>query len=95
MIKYDSLKQAYSGACRRANIQGLRFHDLRHTAATRMIEAGASIVAVSRILGHADLKTTMRYAHPEESLKDAVEYLNTQNLEAFTDKSTDLANLEI
>ncbi len=41
----------------------------------RMIESGASIVAVSKILGHADLKTTMRYAHPEDSLKDAVELL--------------------
>jgi len=40
-----------------------------------MIESGASIVAVSRILGHADLKTTMRYAHPEDSLKVAVEKL--------------------
>ena len=74
--RHDSLKQAYTGACRRAKIKGLRFHDLRHTAATRMIESGASIVAVSRILGHADLKTTMRYAHPEDSLKEAVEFLS-------------------
>ena len=34
-------------------------------------------MAVSKILGHADLKTTMRYAHPENSLKDAVENLST------------------
>ncbi len=40
-----------------------------------MIESGVSIVAVSRILGHADLKTTMRYAHPEDTLKEAVESL--------------------
>lgn len=46
-----------------------------------MIESGVSIVAVSKILGHADLKTTMRYAHPEDSLKGAVEKLGnfTQN----------------
>ncbi|HLE24578.1 MAG TPA: site-specific integrase [Thermodesulfobacteriota bacterium] len=73
--RHDSLKQAFNGALRRAEIKGLRFHDLRHTAATRMIESGASIVAVCRILGHADLKTTMRYAHPEDSLKEAVECL--------------------
>ncbi len=59
-----------------------------------MIESGASIVAVSRILGHADLKTTMRYAHPEDTLKDAVETLTAYNPESFTDKSTDLANME-
>ena len=78
--RHDSLQQAFEGACRRANIKGLRFHDLRHTAATRMIESGASIVAVSSILGHADLKTTMRYAHPEDSLKDAVEKLGNFTL---------------
>lgn len=92
--RHDSLKQSFAGACKRANISGLRFHDLRHTAATRMIESGASIVAVSRILGHADLKTTMRYAHPEDTLKDAVETLTAYNPESFTDKSTDLANME-
>lgn len=92
--RHDSLKQSYTGACRKAKIKGLRFHDLRHTAATRMIESGASIVAVSRILGHADLKTTMRYAHPEDTLKNAVESLATYNPVSFTDISTDLAELE-
>ncbi len=71
------IRTAFKSACKRADIKNLRFHDLRHTSATRMIETGASIVAVSRILGHADLKTTMRYAHPENSLKDAVENLLT------------------
>ena len=59
-----------------AGIKGLRFHDLRHTAATRMIENTGNIVAVSKILGHADIKTTMRYAHPEQSLIEALESLN-------------------
>ncbi len=77
--RHDSLKQAFGGACKRANIEGLRFHDLRHTAATRMVESGVSIVVVSRILGHAELKTTMRYAHPGDSLKDAVENLANFN----------------
>jgi len=77
--RHDSLKQAFIGACKRSSIKGLRFHDLRHTAATRMVESGVSIVVVSRILGHADLKTTMRYAHPEDSLKEAVENLANFN----------------
>lgn len=79
------IKNGFKAACRRAGIQGLRFHDLRHTAATRMVESGASIVAISRILGHSDIKTTMRYTHPEESVKDALETLanfgkNTTNI---------------
>ena len=79
-MRQDSLNRAFNGALNRAKIEGLRFHDLRHTAATRMIESGASIVAVSKILGHADLKTTMRYAHPDDSLKDAVEKLGNFTL---------------
>jgi len=70
-----SLTTCFKNACSRAGIQELRFHDLRHTAATRMIEAGASIVAVSKILGHSTLTMTMRYSHPDNSLKEAVEKL--------------------
>ncbi|MCH7951010.1 MAG: tyrosine-type recombinase/integrase [Candidatus Dadabacteria bacterium] len=73
------LRTAFENACRRANIINLRFHDLRHTAATRMVESGANIVAVSRILGHSTLSMTMRYAHPDASLREAVEKLGNLN----------------
>ncbi len=56
-----------------------------------MIEAGAPIVAVSKILSHSDIKMTMRYAHPENSLVDAVELLCKKNLTSVTDKSTDIS----
>jgi integrase len=69
------IKNGFHAACRRAGIKGLRFHDLRHTAATRMIEGGASIVAVSKALGHSDIRTTMRYTHIEDSVRDAFEIL--------------------
>jgi len=73
--RQDSLNSAFYKALEKANIQGLRFHDLRHTCATRMIENGANIVAVKEILGHSSLDMTMRYAHPGDSVKDAVEKL--------------------
>lgn len=88
----DSLKRCFEGACRRAGIKGLRFHDLRHTAATRMIEAGASIVAVSKILGHSSLATTMRYAHPDDSLRDAVEKLGNFTLNLSQNRSQENFN---
>ncbi len=91
-MRQDSLNRAFEGAKKRAKITGLRFHDLRHTAATRMVEAGASIVAVSKILGHSSLAVTMRYAHPDDSLKDAVEKLAFYN--SVTDKSTDIRGME-
>jgi integrase len=86
----NALKRCFGMACKRAGITGLRFHDLRHTAATRMVEAGANITAISKILGHADLKTTMRYAHPENSLVEAVEMLAKGDFsDSVTDNFTD------
>jgi len=77
----EGVRKSFMSACKKAGIECLRFHDLRHTAATRMIENGANIVAVSRLLGHSDIKMTMRYAHPEDSLKDAVESLTKSETE--------------
>ena len=84
---FNSVKTAFHGACRRARkdpenekdpgIVGVRFHDLRHTAATKMIEAGVNIVTVSKILGHASIEITyQRYCHPSpEDMKSAVDRL--------------------
>jgi integrase len=80
------VKTAFHGACRRAKkdpedekdpgIQGLRFHDLRHTAASRMVAAGIDLVTVSKILGHSSITMTMRYAHPTpENMRLAVHKL--------------------
>ena len=76
----EGVKRSFMSACKKAGILGLRFHDLRHTAATRMVENGANIVAVSKILGHSDIKITMRYAHPDDSLKEAVESLTVDKI---------------
>ena len=70
------VKNSFKTACRNANITGLRFHDLRHCAATRMIQAGVNLVDVSRILGHSSILMTMRYAHSTtKSMREAVEKL--------------------
>ena len=84
-----TVRTAFEAACRRAGLGGLRFHDLRHTAATRMVELGANIVAISKILGHSDIKTTMRYTHPGDSLKDALESLGTVAQNATTIATND------
>lgn len=70
------MKTAFKSACRRAEIKGVRFHDLRHTAASRMVEGGIDLVTVSKILGHASIQMTMRYAHPTpENMRLAVQKL--------------------
>jgi integrase len=83
----SALKRTFGTACKKAGIVGLRFHDLRHTAATRMVENTGNIVAVSKILGHANIKTKMRYAHPDQSLRDALESLNQEFSELDGHKS--------
>jgi len=72
---FRNLKRTFTTAKLKAKIEDFKFHDLRHTAATRMAENGASIIAVQNILGHADIKTTMKYFHPGNSLTEAVEIL--------------------
>ena len=91
--RQDSLNRAFKLALKKAEIKGLRFHDLRHTAGTRMNEVTGNIVAVSNILGHSSLQMTMRYAHPQDSLKEAVEGLSSYFSPPLTDKSTDMENL--
>jgi len=46
-----------------AGIVDFRFHDLRHTFATRMLRQTGNIKLVSRLLGHSSIETTARYAH--------------------------------
>jgi integrase len=70
------IKTSFRNACKKAGIKGLRLHDLRHTAATRMIEGGVDIATVSKILGHASIQMTMRYCHPTpENMQRAVDKL--------------------
>lgn len=75
--RYFDLKNAFPSICKLALVERFRFHDLRHSSATRMVGAGVSITMVKDILGHSDIHTTMRYAHAitEHSL-DAVEALS-------------------
>ena len=54
-----------------ANLPPIRFHDLRHTAATLMLGAGIPVPAVAKILGHSDPAITMRaYAHVLSDVQD-------------------------
>lgn len=48
---------------KRAGLEGLRVHDLRHSSASAMVNAGQSLYVVGQVLGHAQPRTTQRYAH--------------------------------
>ena len=47
----------------RAGLGDLRIHDLRHSYATRALSSGESLSMIGRLLGHADIASTLRYAH--------------------------------
>jgi site-specific recombinase XerD len=65
-------------AQQKAGIPHVRFHDLRHTFVTRLIQSGVDLYKVAKLLGHRDIRTTQRYAHHyPESLRDGVEALDT------------------
>ncbi len=69
--------RAFRIALRSVRIQDFRFHDLRHTFATRMVQAGKDLYKVQMLLGHKTPIMTQRYAHHyPESLRDGVEVLD-------------------
>ena len=70
-IQPDSVSQAFERACKRAGIEGLRFHDLRHEATSRFFEMGLNTMEVATITGHKTLEMLNRYTHLRaESLVD-------------------------
>jgi integrase len=68
------LKRVFANALDEAAITNLRWHDLRHTAATRLLRRSGNVVLVQQLLGHDDITTTMKYAHTSvEDLRQAME----------------------
>jgi integrase len=81
---YDEVKRSFNTACRKAGIKDFRFHDLRHTFASHLIMNGVDLKTVMRLLGHKDIRMTLRYAHlSPEHLQAAVGTLD-QSFEVGT-----------
>lgn len=78
--KYNS--KTLTKAFQRAGIEGATAHTLRHTHASRLIQNGLNLYEIKEVLGHSDIKTTMRYAHLEQAavslkVKEVMNRLNS------------------
>jgi integrase len=63
--------------CKKAGLRKIGWHTLRHTFASHLVQAGANLVAVQGLLGHSDIRTTMRYAHINRAaLREAIGILD-------------------
>jgi len=78
---FVDLKAGFALACRKAGIEGVTWHTLRHTFASRLVAQGVDIVTVQQLLGHSTVTVTMRYTHTNLDAKRNA----TQKLEGLSD----------
>ena len=92
----SSIKTAFKAACRRAKIEGFRFHDFRHTAVTNMRRAGIDHLTIMRITGHKTLEVFKRYnSFLESDLKEAAHRFNTYITLAHREQNPETHNSAI
>ena len=59
----EMMTTAWRTAAKNAGLADFRFHDLRHSAASRLVQSGANLSEVAQLLGHKDIRMTQRYSH--------------------------------
>ena len=70
----DWLERIWRDIRAEAGLADVRIHDLRHTHASIALRQGATVLAIGRLLGHADPQTTLKYTHPADAMiADAAE----------------------
>lgn len=80
-VKTSEGARGIRNAIKRAGLDDFTIHDLRHSYASRLVQAGLPLQQVSELLGHSDVRTTMIYASlaPGQASQNAVDILNNLN----------------
>jgi len=90
---YRSFRTAFERAVRAAEISDCVFHSLRHTFASRLVMAGVDLPTVKELMGHKDIKMTLRYSHlSSDHKRNAVSQLEKfgMNSHQFSQQSGDM-----
>lgn len=75
----SDLKKPWKAIAKRAGLQGVRIHDLRHTHASVGVGAGLGLPIIGKLLGHSQVATTQRYAHLDnDPVKKAAEHIGSR-----------------
>jgi len=77
-ISKDYVSKMFKKACRAAGVsEGIHFHSLRHSFASRLVQQGVPLYTVKELLGHSSIATTEIYSHLDmETLREAVRRLD-------------------
>ena len=74
---FDNIKRSFASALRKSHILDFHFHDLRHTFASWLVMAGVDLITVKELLGHKDIKMTLRYSHLSQAhVRQAISVLD-------------------
>jgi len=83
-LRYTHVRHTWIRLRKKAGLPWLRMHDLRHTFASMLVNAGQSLYTVQECLGHSDAKVTQRYAHlSSQTLQDAANCASDKILSAL------------
>lgn len=83
-----ALRVRWEKAISAAKVQGFRFHDLRHTAATRILRATQNLALTKEALAHKHIKTTLRYAHVlADDVRQGLSAAQSRNIPELTNRA--------
>jgi len=76
-VKETKLQKHFRQACKKAGIENLRWHDLRHCFGSWLRQQGTDVYTIRELMGHKDLRSTLRYSHLSASnLKESIKVLD-------------------